>query len=139
MCFDYDPDWFAEIIKEDLLSNGDKCTCGECGSIIEENEPRTKVFMRERETCEICYDLDAECDHDYGESFDIQFCEGCRKIIAAICEYEKREGCPANSQRPAYGLLWDELSQHCQASEYLAFAAEMFPEVKDSKIYKTFA
>lgn len=151
MCFDYDFDWYAEVNETEFLPKGKQRKCDECGVEMAENEPRTRIKQQEHEQCQLCEDefsdyyiepeeRDAgfKCDHDYGETFEIEFCENCRKIIEAIVEYEKREGCPVGSRQPAHGALWDEMSQHEQASDYLQFAAEMFPEVQESILYKTF-
>lgn len=152
MCFYNDDfEWTAEVCDVTLLPSGIACKCGECGKEISGNEPRTVVKQQEHELCQLCEDkfsddyADPEecepnvaCKHDYGNTFELTYCEDCRKILAAIKAYEEREACPFYAQQPAYGTLWDELSQHEQAQEYLALAVKMFPEVRESETFKAF-
>ena len=149
MCFyNEDCEWTASItdVTEGIADTAVKCD--ECCKPIAPGEWRRHVYQQEYEDCQTCENDECECltfrgmEHrcqcdkpNYGETFDYDCCERCNKVIRAVEEREKREGCPSYAQRPALMGLWDEVGDHDDAEEYAKAAIAMFPELAtDDKV-----
>ena len=120
MCFDNDADWYADVATVIDGPNERATTCHECGAKIESGAWRRHIDMREHEQCQCCEDeLGAEwrdgiepCgegQHDYGQTFVADLCQGCCHLLAAIEAVERDEGCPEHARQPAYGELGEAI------------------------------
>lgn len=73
-------------------------------------------------------------DCDFGETYEGDCCRSCHLLIEAIAELEKTKGCPEHSARPLWGTLFDELTQHGERDEYVAYAIAKHPELSGHAI-----
>ena len=142
MCFDYDADWCAEVATVIDGPNERAATCFECGAKIEPGAWRRHIDQREHEQCQWCEDeLGAEwregvepCgdgEHDYGQMFVADLCQGCCQLLAAIESVERDDDCPEYARQPAYGELGEAIRDDVLYGDgrYLARAVLDDPEL----------
>ncbi len=143
MCFyNDDYDWLVSHEEKRMITATKRVHCVECSKLIMAGEECEYIWQQEHEECRVCceygenYDEDnpqdtAECDHDYGETFEGYTCQRCLKIIEAIKQVEIEEGCPAHAQRPSIGGLYEEAFSRWNddAKKYANKVVEMFPDL----------
>lgn len=150
MCFyNDDYDWIAEYNEQEFVRGDKPATCHECRRAIAPGEWRMEAEQQENEMCQLCEDdcsydyLDgvdvdddaaiaafkANCKHDYGESFSCAICRECCKILAAIYDLERIEGCPEHARQPGYGELAEAMNEYQDGAKYIQHAVALFPEL----------
>lgn len=142
MCFDNDADWYAEV---STIVDGEAqhaTTCFECGTKIKAGEWRRHIDQREHDQCQRCEDElgdwwedgvepCGEGEHDYGQTFTVDVCQGCCQLLAAIEAVERDEGCPEYARQPAYGELSEAIRDDVLYGEsrYVTRAVSDQPEL----------
>lgn len=141
MCFyNDDYDWTAHTNEWTYRKAVEPLACSECGGEISPGDWHCEIFQAEYDSpdcceCETC--CNAEMDEEEGvdrepcvaETWRGWQCKVCMKVLAAIYQVELEEGCPWHARQPGAGELWDEMSEHDGAPQYMARAVKTFPEL----------
>lgn len=144
MCFTADYDWYAEQASDEETTADTSMKCFECGRVIPSGETFRRIEQQEHEICIHDPDNDhyegpeteqegCDCEEgacDFGESFDCDICTECAKLLKAIEASEIEEGCSPSESQPAFGGLYDAMTEG-DGDRYRAKAAVMFPEIAD--------
>lgn len=149
MCFYNDNyDWFASLTDESDVALDKPTKCVECRRQMEIGEVASHIFQQEHEECHSCTEGECSCpkdeddtcqdcqceEPDFGETYECDRCQECKKFLSAIEEHEKDEGCPPGERQPAYGEMAESLREfpRKERSQYFRKAYRMFPELKRS-------
>jgi hypothetical protein len=138
MCFYHEYDWEAEVYENDVGTAEQPTCCQECDEPIPVGGWVRHIHMRELEHCRESHwlhdyaeepECPPDCEHDFGETDDYDRCEGCDKILRAVKAVEEANGCKGDETQPALSMLSEALHDADDASDYVAKALELFPEL----------
>lgn len=156
MCFVHDAEWTAESYADAMIVAPKEFTCDECRRTIPAGSPARSVSMLEHGECRDCEEGCCGCvdaldededpqDHEckcekpnYGEEYEYQSCDDCRKFLEAVKASELAAGCKEYESQPAFEELIEELAtmrlydDEESFQRYIAKAREMFPELESN-------
>lgn len=120
-------------MQDETEGPGPATVCFECGAEIAAGAWRRHVEQQEEEECRRCEWEQLEpggppcVEHDYGETFSCDLCEGCHKLLQAIAAAEADAGCPFYARQPLFGDLRETMRY--DDGRYRRRALAMFPEL----------